>query len=283
MENILIWLVLGLFQGVTDVFPISSLGHLALLRQLLGAQAFDLSLATGLHGGSFMAIAIFFRKELKTLWINFTESLSHLKNWIGRKERYLLLSPEGTIPYLYGFSLIPVAIEGFTLKYIANEIFNQRYIPLILLILNGVIILITALVVRGERTIKELSWKEFLFIGITQGLAVLPGISRLGLVLCAGLWCRLKWQDALKLTFVISIPVVFGALTVEAGDIVSSLEKTPGSLWLFLTSIILAGLCSWFSLKLLTSRLLERRKLVLFGYYSLMLGSFSLAYLYFWK
>jgi len=76
---------------------------------------------------------------------------------------------------------------------------------------------------------------------------------------------------------------VFGALTVEAGDIVSSLEKTPGSLWLFLTSIILAGLCSWFSLKLLTSRLLERRKLVLFGYYSLMLGSFSLAYLYFWK
>jgi len=283
MIEFLNWLLLGLVQGVTDIFPISSTGHLALLRQLLGAQSFGLPLAAGLHSGSLIAIAMFFRKELVIIWKNLLESLAHIGDWILGKSTSLFLSAENRLPYLYGLSLVPVAIEGLTLNHFAEEAFSQRYLPTILLMFNGVIILITALVVRGERTIKELKWTEFLLIGAIQGVAVLPGISRLGLVLCTGLWRRLKWQEALKLTFILSIPVVIGALAVEVRSILFAVEGNPKLIVAFLAGSLLACLGSWFSLKLLTSRLLERRKLALFGYYCLMLGSFSTLYLYFWK
>lgn len=283
MDGFLTWLLMGLVQGLTDIFPISSSAHLALLRQLLNAQSFDLPLAAGLHSGSLVAIGIFFRKELGALWKELLKSMAQMGSWITGKRTGVFLSAEYMTPYLYGLSLLPVIIEGLTLRLIAQEIFSQRFLPLIFLMLNGVIILVTAFVVRGERTIKELKWTEFLLIGAIQGLAVLPGISRLGLVLCTGLWQRLKWQEALKLTFLLSLPVVFGALILESRNIISTVAGDPKLIVTFLAGSLLSCLGSWFSLKFLTLRLLERRKLALFGYYCLMLGSFSSLYLYFWK
>jgi undecaprenyl-diphosphatase len=283
MDGFWIWLLMGLVQGLTDIFPISSSAHLALLRQLLDAQSFNLSLAAGLHSGSLLAIGIFFRKELGALWKELRKSTAQMGGWITGKRTGVFLSAEYMTPYLYAWSLVPVALEGLTLRLFAQEIFNHRFLPLIFLMLNGIIILITAFVVRGERTIKELKWTEFLLIGVLQGLAVLPGISRLGLVLCTGLWRRLKWQEALKLTFLLSIPVVFGALILESRNILSAVEGGQKLIASFLAGSLLSCLGSWFSLKLLTSHLLERRKLALFGYYCLMLGSFSSLYLYFWK
>lgn len=283
MDGFWIWLLMGLVQGLTDVLPISSTAHLALLRQLLDAQSFDLPLAAGLHSGSLLAIGIFFRKELSSLWKEIRASIVQMSMWFTGKRTTAFLSAENMTPYLYGLSLVPVAFEGLTLRLVAQEIFSQRFLPLIFLMLNGVIILVTAFVVRGERTIKELKWTEFLLIGALQGLAVLPGISRLGLVLCTGLWRRLKWQETLKLTFLLSIPVVSGALALESGNILAAVDGNPKLILTFITGSLLSCLGSWLSLKLLTSRLLERRKLALFGYYCLMLGSFSSLYLYFWK
>jgi len=283
MDGILAWILMGLVLGLTDVFPISSRGHLALLGQLLNVQSFDLSLVVGLHSGSVIAIAIYFHKEFGSLWKNLLESLKHLGDWVTGRSISLSLSAENTVPYLYVLSLLPVAIEGFALRDSAEKVFADPFLPLMFLMFNGVIILITALIVRGERTIKELKWTEFLLIGMLQGLATIPGISRLGLVLCAGLWFRLKWQETLKLTFVLSIPVVLGALAVENQGILQAMESTPRSIVPLAMSALLAFLGSWLSLKLLTSRLLERRKLALFGYYCLMLGSFAWIYLYFWN
>ena len=283
MDGFWIWLLMGLVQGLTDVLPISSTAHLALLRQLLNAQSFDLSLAAGLHSGSLLAIGIFFRKELAVLRKEFIKSLMQMGDWIKRKNTTVFLSAENMTPYLYGLSLVPVALEGLTLRLLAQETFSHRYLPLFFLMLNGVIILVTALAVRGERTIKELRWTEFLFIGLMQGFAVLPGISRLGLVLCIGLWRRLKWQEALKLTFLLSLPVVFGALVLESQNIILAVEGDPKLITTFLAGSLLSCLGSWLSLRFLTSHLLERRKLALFGYYCLMLGSFSSLYLYFWR
>lgn len=283
MGDFLTWLVFGLLQGLTDIFPISSTGHLALLRQLLNVQAFDLSLAAGLHSGSLVAIALFLKKDLAVLWRNFIRSLGHMGNWLLGERTSVFLPAEYMLPYLYGLSLLPVALEGLIFRQAAQNIFGQDMMPLFLLMINGGIILITALVARGERTIRELTILEFLAIGVIQGIAVLPGISRLGLVLCTGLMFRLRWQEALKLTFLLSIPVVIGALMVEFPRILDKLQANPELVLPFLSGSVFACLGSWFSLKVLTSQLLERRKLALFGYYCLMLGSFSSVYLHFWK
>lgn len=283
MGDFLTLLVLGLVQGLTDIFPVSSTAHLALLRQLLDVQTFDLSLAAGLHSGSLIAIAYFLRKDVAVLLMNFFLSLRHIRRRVAGGRSFPYLSAQMLLPYLYGLSLVPVAVEGLTLRQIAQDIFGQDMLPLFLMVLNGFIILTTTLVAKGERTIKELRTLEFLAIGIIQGVAVLPGISRLGLVLCTGLLFRLKWQEALKLTFILSIPVVIGALFVEFPSIWSTLASSPELILPFLLASLLAFLGSWFSLKLLTSQLLERRKMALFGYYCLMLGFFSSVYIQFWK
>lgn len=276
-------LVLGLVQGLADIFPVSSTAHLALFRQILQARSFDLSLAAGLHGGSLIAIVVFFRRDLALLWMNFARSLERMGSRFTGRGNGPLLSTDNLTPYLYGLSLIPVAIEGLSLRDAARNIFDQDLVPMLLLILNGGMILFTTLLARGERTIKELKAHEFLLIGVIQGAAVLPGISRLGIVLCTGLLLRLKWQEVLKLTFILSIPVVIGALIVEGSMIFSTLQSRPDTIAAFLGGNLLAGLGSWYGLQILTSRLLERRKLALFGYYCLMLGMFASAYLYFWQ
>lgn len=270
-------LLLGLIQGLTDIFPISSTGHLAILHQVLNIPSFNLSLAAGLHSGSLVTITIFFQKELKELWKNLLDSFKIVLT------KRSSLSAEKIIPYLYAISLIPVALEGLALRGKAQFVFDQKLLPVLLLIVNGGFILVIALITHGERTIKELTWKDFLLIGMIQGLAVLPGISRLGLVLGTSLFYRLKWQEALKFTFILSIPVVMGALIVETGSIIQTLQNDPTLTVSFLGGSLFAGLGSWYSLNILTSELLERRKLALFGYYCLLLGSFSFTYLFFWK
>lgn len=279
MGEMLTLLVMGIVQGVTDIFPVSSTGHLALLRQVFQSRDVNLSLAAGLHSGSLVAITYYFQHDLKVLWRSFLESLKSIRN----SRPFVSLAPEQLLPYRYTVSLLPVAIEGLALQSLAQRSFEQQMVPVLLLIVNGMIILVTAVIARGERSINELTWREFFLLGAFQGIAVLPGISRLGVVLCTGLLYRLKWQDSLKLTFIQSIPVVIGALMVEGAGIIATLQQHPRLIISFLMATTLAGIGSWFSLHFLNSGLLERRKLALFGYYCLMVGSFFSVYLLFWK
>jgi undecaprenyl-diphosphatase len=276
-------LVMGIVQGLAQVLPISSTGHLAVLRQLFNIETFNLSMATGLHIGSLVSISLFFRKDIIALWQDFRDSWVRINDWLHGVENSFLRQKELILPYLIGLSLVPVAIEGLIFQNLAQWIFAHKYLPLLLIIMNGAIILVTARKSRGERSLKELTWKEFLFIGMIQGLAVLPGISRLGLVLCTGLWRRLKWQEAIKLTFVLAIPVVIGALLIEGQNIIQSLETNFHLCLFFLAGIILALVSSWYGLTFLTSRILERRKFVFFGYYCLSFGIYSSIYLFFWQ
>jgi undecaprenyl-diphosphatase len=279
MGEMLTLLVMGIVQGVADIFPVSSTGHLALLRQVLQSRTINLSLAAGLHSGSLVAITYYFKHDLLMLWRNFIGSLKNIR----KSRQFVSLAPEQLLPYRYAVSLLPVAIEGLALQSFAQRSFEQEMVPVLLLILNGIIILVTSVIASGERSINELTWREFFLLGIFQGIAVLPGISRLGVVLCTGLLYRLKWQDALKLTFIQSIPVVIGALLVEGTGIITTLQQHPQLIISFLIATALSGIGSLLSLHFLNSGLLERRKLALFGYYCLMVGSFFSVYLLFWK
>lgn len=278
-----IFLFLAALQGFTEVFPISSTGHLAVFKSLLDPPSFNLAMAAGLHGGSLIAITAFFRREIYTLWNHFRASWGELSQWARGGKNPFIRASEQHIPYLIMISLIPVAIEGLLLQPRARKIFENPTLVLILLMVNGMVILATALITHGERTMKELSWKEYLAIGLVQGIAVLPGISRLGLVLCTGLWLRLKWQQAIRLAFILAIPVLLGGLMVEGDEVLLVIAGDFRLTIILLFGIVLAAVCSWLGLKMFTSRLLERRTLAIFGLYCLMLGIFTLVYLSFWN
>jgi undecaprenyl-diphosphatase len=282
LTQLFYFIVLGVVQGLTEVLPISSSGHLALAQKLLEVDMLTFASAAALHGGSLLAIALWFRRDFIALWRSLWASRPYWQNLL---QLFFSHPNEYRVPYFIALSLIPVAIEGLWLSQLAEVLFVKWVILVpIFLVINGGIILITARWSHGEKRLDELTLKEYLLIGIIQGIAVLPGISRLGLTLCAGLWLRLNWYEALRLTFILALPTIAGAIVLNLSNLQSemaltiSLASIPRAIILLLMVIVVA-LASLLGLHKLTSSLLERRTLDFFGYYCLLLGAFAFTYI----
>lgn len=282
LKQFLSFIFLGFVQGLTEVLPISSSGHVALAQKLLALDTLTLASAAALHGGSLIAVALWFRRDLFALWRSFQTSWSFLKI---PRQLFLSRPNEYRVPYFIILSLIPVAIEGMWLKPLADRLFiaQANWVP-VFLFFNGLIILATAWCTQGEKRLDELTWKEYLLIGIIQGIAVLPGISRLGLTLCAGLWRGLNWYEALRLTFILALPTITGAIALQLPELLQQLALNLPELFIpqfigLLFSVVIVAITSLVGLRKLTGSLLERRTLDFFGYYCCIMGAFAFTYI----
>jgi len=275
--------LLGVIQGMSEVLPISSTGHLALVQRFFSISQFSLSQAAGLHLGSALAIFVWFFDDWRKLWHSWVSSLKDLRENIkGRKFAIKFHTSNHYTPYFLALSLLPVAVEGFFLQKKADQVFSSGYFAPIFLILNAGVLVFAATRTRGERMLQEITWYEGLIIGAIQGIAVLPGISRLGLVLCTGLWLGLNWKEAIRLAFILAVPVIVGAFLLKSPDLVSLFQDWM-SILSFLVAITLTFTFSMVGLKFLTSRVLERKTLKFFSIYCLTIGLFFLVYLIFWR
>lgn len=274
LTQFLSFIFLGVVQGLTEVLPISSSGHVALAQKLLALDTLTLASAAALHGGSLVAVALWFRRDLLALWHSFRGSWTLLKH---PRQLFFSRANEYRVPYFIILSLAPVLIEAAYLENWANALFAEQitWVPILLLV-NGLIILATAWFTRGEKRLDELTWKEYLLIGTVQGFAVLPGISRLGLTLCAGLWLGLNWYDAIRLTFILALPVIIGGVIWQMSDLMTQISSLNG-LGLAI-GIFTVFVMSLIGLRTLTTSLLERRTLDFFGYYCCLLGAFAATY-----
>ena len=280
MDDLWQIIVLSIIQGFTEVLPISSSAHLILINEIFSLGQMSFTFAVALHFGSIFAILWRFRHDVLWLWRSFWTSspISQLP-----KSQHLEVNAptNGRILIFYFcLSLLPTAVLSTILKPIAITVFDHPTWAGVFLIINGLIILATVKWTHGERTLLQFTWWEFLLIGFIQGLAVLPGISRLGITLCAGLFLRLNWYQALRLTFILAIPTITGGvfLELDAGSITPILANFSGDLIALLGSSIVVFFISSYGLKLLTQSWLERRTLIFFGHYCWMWGLFSLTY-----
>lgn len=274
--------LLGIIQGMSEVLPVSSTGHLALVQRFFSINQVNLSAAAGLHLGSALAIFVWFLDDWHALWRSWLASLQDVRESVGgRRFEIRFQSSDRYIPYFLALSLLPVALEGFFLQEKAEQVFSGRYFVPIFLILNAGALVFAATRTRGERRLQEIRWYECLIIGAVQGIAVLPGISRLGLVLCTGLWLGLNWKEALRLAFLLAVPVILGALALKSPDLASYLQGGM-SVSSFLFAVLLTFIFSMVGLKFLTSRVLERKALKFFSFYCLTIGLFFLFYSIFW-
>jgi undecaprenyl-diphosphatase len=273
---------MSVIQGITEIMPISSSGHLALAAALTPTNFYNaLAIITILHSGSVIAILYWYQHEITSLLKNFFASLRLLNPFRrGSSPAPFEWSADLFHPYLIALGLLPSAIIAYLLRGIAEHIVTDYRYYSLLFILNGLVILVTAFRTRGERTLSELEWQDFIFIGIAQGFAVLPGISRLGITLCAGLWKRLNWYEAVRLAFLYAIPIIFGGIFIEFSDAFTRLSAlSPLLLITFLFGLVIVFFLSVASLSLLTRTIgLERRMLFFFGEYCLLLGIFSGVY-----
>lgn len=265
----------GLLQGLTEVLPISSSGHLAITSIIASSQRIDFTIIFILHAGSIASITWWFQNDLYMLWRQFSRSLKVIRQQKGVAK----LTAYQKLPYLLGLCLVSTLIIALVLENWAQAIHKHAYWASVFLFVNGLILGVTACRSRGSLTLDELDWKSFFFIGVMQGIAIIPGISRLGVVLCASLWCGLGWYESLRLSFLLSIPTIIGGVIFHtlSMDNHSSLSFTFVQL---LVGIAVSGASSLLGLHFFYRTLLEKRSLVPLGYYCCMVGAFSFVYLF---
>ena len=233
-------LILSLVQGITEWFPISSSGHLAIAQQFLNVQ--DLGFLVYLHFASVIAVIILFWNDIIDLFAK--KKISYMIK--------LLLA------------IIPVVIIGYLLEKHVRFAFTSFIFIGIFFMIFGFFIYFTK---YAKEIKKNPSVSDAIIIGIAQVFSLFPGISRSGMTMGSGLILGLKKAQAIKFSFLLAIPIIFGASLVEAKNI--NLEGT--SFITFLTSFTITLFISLITIKFLI-KIIKSDKFYLFGIYNMIFG-----------
>lgn len=238
---------LGVLQGLTEFFPVSSSGHLALAQSLLPnftqpGVLFDVLL----HLATLLAVVVYFRKDILSLFSS---------NW-----KWLIYLVVGTIP---------AGLVGVLFKDIIEGMFTNIKLIGGALIFTGIILFISD---RFKKTDKKLNWGRSLIIGIGQALAITPGISRSGATMCTGIFCGVERGTAFKFSFLLSIPAILGAVVLESGHLVTIGRAEIGP---YLSGMLFAFLFGYLALVFL-SKIVLKKKFTYFAVYCWILGIVSL-------
>lgn len=266
MLDIISAIILGAVQGISEFLPISSSGHLVIVPHLLGVQT-GLAFDTILHVGTLVAIFTFFWKDIVNLIKGFIVSIIDLTDGKDRFMKDLREIPEVRFVWLIIIGTIPTGIIGLLLKDAIETIFRGTVFVGIFLIITGIILYYSERHSSGHTTEKDMSFKQALTIGICQGLAVFPGISRSGSTIASGLCLGLNREYAARYSFLLSVPAVVGAALVQVKDIAVLDVSTTVLVAGFLSSVIFGYL----SIKLLM-KMIEGWSLDIFAYYCWIVG-----------
>lgn len=246
-------LVLSLLQGITEFLPVSSSGHLVFLAHLLQLKETPLAWIVAFHLGTLISIIIYFQKELKKILFSvfFPKKIDKEE-----KKEYLKLC------YLLLWGSLPAAIVGFTFYQFFNNLFQTTQPVAIALFINGWWLLGCEKYSHQRQMnlkVNDLSWKQALFIGGGQALALIPGISRSGATLGCGYLCGLKKEVAFNFAFLLALPSTLGAFLLSLG-------KHNYSFVLLSFIIVFTALFGYLTLKLLFC-FIRKKSLIYFAFY----------------
>lgn len=266
MLDILSAIILGAVQGISEFLPISSSGHLVLIPALLGIET-GLAFDTILHIGTLVAIFTFFWKDIINLIKGFILSIIDLTEGVDIFKRELHRVPEKRFAWLIIVGTIPTGIMGILLKDAIETIFRGTLFVGIFLLVTAAVLYYSERHSSGQITQKDMSFKQALIVGICQGLAVFPGISRSGSTIASGLCLGLNREYAARYSFLLSIPAVIGAGLIQIKDIATLDASVSVLLAGFISSVIFGYL----SIKLLM-KMIKGWSLDIFAYYCTIIG-----------
>ena len=266
--------ILGLVQGLAEFLPISSSGHLAILENFFGIKEDSiLFFAVMLHFGTLLSVFVVFWKDIVEL---FKELILTIKDIIGHKGLRLDERPIRKLGVMIIVSCIPTAIIGFAFGDIFEGIYSKPVLIGVMFIITGLLLLAAETWGGGNRNINNLNYRNSIFIGIVQGLAIIPGISRSGSTLFASLLCKLDREFAVKFVFLISIPTILGSFILELPDGLK--EGVTGQMWgPVIVGMLVAFLSGLFAVKVML-KVVANKKLKYFSYYVWALGAAVIIY-----
>ena len=288
-------IVLGLLQGVTELFPVSSLGHSVILPQLLGwdsvvaaqsaSESYFLALLVGLHVATAVALMIFYRDT----WVRIIRGVLVS---LGTRR---IETPDQRLGWLLVVATIPAGIVGLLLEHPLRVVFAKPLAAAGFLVLNGLILLAGEWVRRraqfrvagptrhatragshatpAGRRLDDLGFPVAATVGVAQAFALLPGISRSGITMVAGLVRGLDHEDAARFSFLLATPVILAAGVYKLPDLLG--PNGDGVRLQVVVGSVAAGVAAYVSVRFL-ARYFTSRTLTPFAIYCLVVGVLAL-------
>lgn len=242
--------LLGLIQGATEFLPVSSSGHLVIFQSLFGLEVGALTFDIFLHFGTLIAVFIVFWPDIKEMLL-FKKSHRHLT--------YMIL-----------IGIIPTGIIGVLFQDLFEQLFHSVLLVGCMLLFTGLILWFSETFPQGRKDLEGMKPIDAIFIGVMQGLAIIPGISRSGSTIVAGLTRGMKRDQAARYSFLVALPVVFGATLLEAKDIFQGAGGHVGFANL-IAGTLAAILSGYFAIRFLL-KMLREKSLKPFAYYCWVIG-----------
>lgn len=263
------YVILGIIQGLTEPLPISSSGHLLIFRELFNTNMFnDLNFEVMVNFGSFIAILIIFWKDIVRLVTSFF--------------KYLFADKKDKKKYYEAFKYCMLIVVGSIPVGIIGLIFKDKIEAIASVKEVGFALLITALALfivknsKGKKKDNEITYKDAIIIGLFQMCALLPGLSRSGMVLVGCLLCGLNRESSLKYTFMLYFPVSVASFGLSSIDVLKSGIASNLLLSYFL-GMVAAGIVTYFTYQWL-SKIVQNGKLWKFSIYCVVVALFIFIY-----
>ena len=263
-------IIMGLVQGLTEFLPVSSSGHLVLAKFILGAQTDTSALfEVLLHVGTLTAVCAVYYKDV---WSLIKESVLLVVDavlWLVRRKKFKMYAARKMVLMIILVS-IPTAVLGLLMQQFLEDIFLSSVLAVgLALLVTGVVLLLISRIPLGHKTIDGIKGRDALFIGLVQGIATIPGISRSGSTISAGLFCGLDKEFAIRFSFLMSIPAILGAAVLKLAKVSAqdlALNAAP-----YLLGTLVAALVGYLCIRWLLN-LLKKNQFHYFGYYCLAVG-----------
>ncbi|MFZ1081992.1 MAG: undecaprenyl-diphosphate phosphatase [Candidatus Kryptoniota bacterium] len=276
-------IILGILQGVTELFPMSSLGHSVILPKILGwdidqQSPFFLMFLVATHSSTALVLLLFFLKDWRRIVSGLFRSV---------KERKINDSDsDAKLAWLLIVGTIPAGLVGLLLKHFIRKFLLSGVLAAVFLLLNGLLLFgadalrrkaLISNAVDSDLRISKMTWWQAFKVGLMQVLALIPGFSRTGSTLAGSLMVGLSHEDSVRFSFLLATPIIGAAAALELPKLFTS--GNSAAIGVSLVGGLSAALFSYLSVKFLTAYFkIENRKLTPFALYCVVAGAGSLIY-----
>lgn len=258
-------IALGVIQGLSEFLPISSSAHLTLAPWLLGWEDPGLAFDVALHLGTLIAVLWYFRTEWAAL----------IRAAFGIITTGRIETPEKRRVIYLIIATIPGAIGGYLLQSQAESAFRSPQLIAIALIAMGIVLWLVDKLVDQRRVLGEMRWIDALLIGLSQVIALIPGVSRSGSTMTTGRGLRFDRESAAEFSFLMSMPIIAAAIIVEGPKALHEGGLTNE----LMSGVVASAISGWLAISILM-RYVSRHSYGVFAFYRVVLGLGILAVFY---
>lgn len=280
-------IIMGIVQGIAEFLPISSSGHLAIFKAIFNLKEVGLTYDILLHLGTLVAVFVVYWSDIWKLILEglgiIADVCKNIVRFVQKHATYkeveyvkIVNSAYRKFVMLIIVSTIPTGIIGVIFKKLFNLDSPSLIIPGIGLLITALMLYVVDELPAGKKGPKEVGYFNAIFLGIAQGIATLPGISRSGTTITAGVVNGFDRKFAVKYSFIMSIPAILGACVMDVKDLFDGSESLSGTQGLnYFVGAVVAAVVGFFCIKTLLV-LFKNRKMKYFSYYCFVMGAIAI-------